>query len=148
MKQLRYIFLFIILFWSSNSLFAQSYNLSDLCATEWNVESGMDALNYFYVYWNFDSKMVNITVRSKDGSGEDILCPFDMYLSDTKQDTFDSSKIGKSTKGKYIVAHNTYELFGETYENFNCYEIVKLTSKELIVKEYSNILVLSAKSSE
>lgn len=148
MKQLRYIFLFIILFCSNNSLFAQSYKLRDLCATKWNVESGLDGLEFLYVNWDVEMTRLTITLGAKDGSEEEVICLLDMYLSDKKQDSFDKSKIGKYQSGKYIVTYNTYELLGINYENFNCYEIVTLTPYKLVVKENDNCIVFSSGQSK
>ena len=144
MKLFKYLLLISMVLWSS-SLVAQSFKLSDLKAKTWQVESGLEGLEFLDVYFSFQNTKHTITIIAKDGSEEDLDCLFDMYISDSKQESFDYSKIGKSQSGKYIVCHNTYELLGETYENFNCYEIVTLTADKLALKELDNTLTFKAR---
>ena len=60
----------------------------------------------------------------------------DYYLSDTPENTFNSTKIGKSQSGKYLVVNNKKKSANNQsyyYEVLN-YEIQECTSSTLILK--------------
>lgn len=58
----------------------------------------------------------------------------DFYLCNKKETTFDTSKVGKSTEGKYIIALKKKP---DGTERIDIYEIVTLTDSEMTLIYYA-----------
>jgi hypothetical protein len=75
-------------------------NLDDLIGKRWSYKGIKEDKSYVDVYTR-----TTHTTTLKDG-GSTAIFKLEFYLSDEKDNEFDSSKVGKSKSGKYIIERN------------------------------------------
>ena len=93
-----------------------------------------DDCYYYYLDYgttlNYEKSTQQTFLKSDIGNKNFVKqsCKYDYYLSDSIETIFDTSKVGKSTSGRYIIERNSK---GEVY----VLKILKLTNRKMILKE-------------
>ena len=115
-------------------LSAQSFNIGSLTGKTWNAISGYNysqKVNMDVVFSNTSAKFT-LTFKGENTSPQ--VVTDQMYLSETYDKSFDKSKVGKNTMGKYIVMAGNRAYKGKPYQSLTVYKIVSLTSNKLVVE--------------
>ncbi len=81
--------------------------------------------------WTFEDNKHIRWVQHRDSA---YVTEMDYYLSQTRDMVFDRTKIGKISKGEFIIFYRKVEYKGEVKWFVDCYEILGISSKQLIVK--------------
>ena len=118
--------------------YSQTFDLSILTSSKWNVTSPVDpdcTTKYYFdnsycyvdVYFTEFKRFYSKTRK--------------YYLSDTKPSSFDKSKVGKNKNGKYLIMLIENKLDGKTIETVIGYKIInvaqnKLTMVNCLMREY------------
>ncbi len=134
MKKIKFIFATFLMFVTSASLSAQSFDIGSLTGKTWKAVSGYnysDKVNMNVVFSNTSAK---VTLTFKGENTPPMVITDQMYLSETYDKAFDESKVGKNTIGKYIVMSGNRTYKGKPYQSLTVYKIVLLTSNKLVVE--------------
>ena len=131
MKTLRIIIAALFMAISSSAVAQQTISISELVNTKWRVEN-----NWISDYEEYT--LTEIIWKGKDGS----FFKYPYYLTDTPvtshdKSAFDNSKVGKQTKGRYIVTLNPKQkvVYCASIQSFDKKKgtfITKLVTKGLI----------------
>ena len=100
---------FTFLIFCTVSCYSQvSVSLKDLSGTKWKItETGNDFFQTITEYTNSYRK----TTTTFKTSGREASVQNKYYLSDYIPSSFEHSRVGKSTRGKYIISYNSYWFF-------------------------------------
>ena len=134
MKKIKFIFATFLMFVTSASLSAQSFDIGSLTGKTWKAVSGYnysDKVNMNVVFSNTSAKVI---LTFKGENTPPLVITDQMYLSETYDKAFDESKVGKNTIGKYIVMSGNRTYKGKPYQSLTVYKIVLLTSNKLVVE--------------
>ena len=120
---LRNVIILLLLIIAANVCFAQeTFQQADIVGKKWKIENVKGYIKY--------TKTKKIWRTFLQFSNQYY------YLSDTIETTFDKSKVGKSTNGKYIIFRNKWERNG-----MEIYEILLLTYNTLILQKVTGIRI-------
>ena len=116
---------------------AQTYTLNQLVGTKWRMllPKELEKNPYFTIidmdeYTKEEIKGTMKRIRKADGElRRESHVVRKYYLSDVKPTSFDHSKVGKVTKGSYLVIY--YGKYGNGEEIMQYYKILSLTNDSL-----------------
>lgn len=114
----------------TNTAHVQNISTLDLLTgKEWTMQFPS---KQSYTFKELYSKNEQNVIYTYNGEITETKVPF--YLSDSIVPTFDSSKVGKIKNGKYIILHVDEKKKGVKRKVIKTYEIIKLTTTELILR--------------
>lgn len=123
---------------------AQSFSIDMLKGKTWQAVSGYLCSGYFDWESVFSDDRVYDTftwkANQEKASSSDLI-----YLSDSRNKTFNDSLVGKSKVGRYLVCGSKRTAHGKSYTHVSVYEILSLTDTQLILKIGDLTIVFKAK---
>ena len=121
----------MILFAFVNLCFAQTVSTSELNGTKWKEISP----TYDYCERGMTFTMDTRTTSTKFyKTGKEFNCPLKYYISSSIPETFDSTQIGKSRRGTYIIQFVDNKVFW--------FKIVELSNTKMtLVSKYGQTII-------
>ena len=113
---------------------AQSFQLKDLIGKTWVGVSGYNGCEYIDWTVTFTEKSSVHMFSAKQGDDQPSVFTYNMYLSDVEPKSYDASLLGKKQSGKYVVSERKYIFKEEERKELRYFEILSLTTNNLIVK--------------
>ena len=101
----------------------QTFQLSDIVDKKWKMDSIFNSNYNLFIEYKSNEKCINKSIEYK----KEEIVEYEYYLSDSIETTFNKSKVGNNTNGRYIIQRDKG---GYLY----IYEILKLTNDKLILK--------------
>lgn len=113
---------------------AQSFSLDSLIGKTWRGVSGYVGTDYMSISLSFSQNTMTFRAWQKSDTTDVATHVYDMYLSDTATDVFDSTQVGKHNTGHFIVMNRPYNYNGDSRNEFLLEEIVSLSDHRLVLK--------------
>ncbi|MBO4661050.1 MAG: hypothetical protein J5610_06295 [Prevotella sp.] len=121
---------------------AQSFSLDGLTGKTWRGVSGYGGTDYMGKSLSISQNTVDFKVWRLNAYTDVTIFVYDMYLSDTAPDVFDSTQVGKHNTGRFIIMNRPYNYKGDYRNDFIVEEIVSLSDNRLALKATNgNIIV-------
>lgn len=122
----------LLIFLHVHSVFAKKdFSVDSIKGIDWEqISPDFGKIGVVYS-WAFEDNKHIRCIQHRDSVYR---IEMDYYLSQTRDTVFDRTKIGKSSKGEFIIFHRKVDYKGEVEWFVDCYEIVSISSKQMVVK--------------